>query len=416
MLRAMYSGVSGLRAHEEMLDIIGNNIANVNTVGYKSSSAEFADVLSQTIQGASPPTPQVGGTDATQVGLGVKVTGISTDFSQGADQQTGRSTDLAVEGNGFFVATISSQTLYTRNGSLSFDANGELVNSDGAIIQGWMADAAHNINTNGPTSSVIVPTGQLIPPVATQNVVVGGNLPSDPPLTGGKAVIDTAINVYNAQGTSTPVTFEFTYTPGAGGAAGTWAEQAKDATGAAIGTSQALAFDASGNLTSVGGVAGSSYQITLGGQAITVNMGSPGNALVNYGGSPTVSAVSQDGAATGTLQSVTVDKGGVISGVFSNGSSEVIGQLALASFTNPEGLMKAGGSMYESSANSGVPQIGTANTGGRGTISSGVLEGSNVDLAQAFSDLVVAQRGFEANSKIISTSDQMLAALIAMKQ
>ncbi len=413
MLRAMYSGVSGLRAHEEMLDIIGNNIANVNTVGYKASSAQFADVLSQTIQGASPPNAAVGGTNASQVGLGVQVTGISTDFSQGADQQTGRSTDMAVQGNGFFVANLSGQTLYTRNGSLSFDANGELVNSDGAIIQGWMADAAHNINTNAPTSSLIVPTGQLIPPVATQNVVAGGNLPTAPPLTGGKAVIDTAINVYDGQGTATPVTFEFTFTAGT---PGSWAVQAKDAKGNAIGSSQSLTFDPTGNLTQVGGTAGTSYQITLGSQNINVNLGSQGNALVNYGGTQSVSAVSQDGAATGTLQSITVDKGGVVSGVFSNGSSEVIGQVALASFTNPEGLMKAGGSMYEASANSGVGQIGTADTGGRGTISSGVLEGSNVDLAQAFSDLVVAQRGFEANSKIISTSDQMLAALIAMKQ
>src|SRR5271169_1492959 len=120
MLRAMYAAVSGLKAHEEMLDVIGNNIANVNTIGYKSSSTEFADVLSQTIAGSSPPTAQIGGTNATQVGLGVQVQGIATDFSQGADQQTGRSTDLAVEGTGFFVAQVAGEQLYTRNGSLTF--------------------------------------------------------------------------------------------------------------------------------------------------------------------------------------------------------------------------------------------------------------------------------------------------------
>src|SRR5579872_441588 len=250
MLRAMYAGVSGLRAHEEMLDVIGNNIANVNTTGYKSSSVNFADVLSQTIQGASPPQALLGGTNAAQVGLGVAVGGISTDFSQGADQQTGRSTDLAVEGNGFFVADLGGQQLYTRNGSLTFDANGQLVTPEGAVLQGWMADANHNINTNAPTTSMIVPTGQLIPPTATKSVTIGGNLPTAPTVDStGKAVIDTSITVYDAQGTSIPLTFAFTYTAGSGGSAGSWAVQAEDAKGTAIGSSQALTFDSSGKLT-----------------------------------------------------------------------------------------------------------------------------------------------------------------------
>jgi flagellar hook protein FlgE len=396
-----------------MLDVIGNNIANVNTVGYKSSSTQFQDVLSQTIAGAGPPQALVGGTNASQVGLGVDVAGVSTDFSQGADQQTGVSTDMAIEGNGFFIADTGGEQLYTRDGALTFDANGQLVNASGAIIQGWMADTNHNINANGPTSAIVVPSGQLIPPVPTATVVIGGNLPSNPTLTGTPptAVLDTTINVYDGQGTATPVTFEFTFTPGTGGAAGSWAAQAKDAKGNNIGTSQALTFDANGNLT-----APTNYAVTVNGQNININFQQAGSQLVNFGGTPSVTAISQDGQATGTLQSITVSKDGIISGVFSNGSSEVLAQIAVASFTNPSGLMKAGGSLYEATSNSGQPQIGAPNSGGRGTVSSGVLEGSNVDLAQEFSDLVVAQRGFEANSKIISTSDQMLSALIAMKQ
>ena len=268
--------------------------------------------------------------------------------------------------------------MYTRNGSLTFDANGQLVNRDGAIIQGWMADANHVINTNGPTTSLVVPSGQLIPPVPTSTIVIGGNLPTSPPLSGGTAVLDSTINVFDGQGTATPVTFEFTYTPGVGGAAGSWAAQAKDSTGAAIGGSQALVFDGSGNLTSP-----TNYAITLGSQNIAINFASTGQSLVNFGGNATVSAVSQDGSATGTLQSITVSKGGVVSGVFSNGANEVLGEIALASFTNPSGLVKAGGSLYQETSNSGQAQVGAPDTGGRGTISSGVLEGSNVDLAQA---------------------------------
>jgi flagellar hook protein FlgE len=417
MLRAMYSGVSGLMSQEEMLDVIGNNIANVNTTGFKGSSIEFADVLSQTIQGAVQPQNQIGGTNAAQVGLGVEVSGIGTDFTQGADQQTGRSTDLAIEGNGFFIGNLGGQPVYTRNGAFSFDANGELVNPDGAIIQGWMADSSGTINTNGPTTSLIVPTGESIAPVATGSVTIGGNLPTSPTVdSSGKAVIDTSINVYDAQGTAIPLTFEFTYTAGSSSSTpGSWSVQAKDAGGNTIGSSQALTFDGSGNLT-----APTNYSVSLGSgssaQTVNVNFASTGQPLVEYGGTATVSIINQNGSPAGTLQSVAVGKSGVISGVFSNGESKVLGQVALASFSNPSGLEKQGGSLYAASANSGIPMLGTAGSGGRGNISSGVLEGSNVDLSKAFSDLIIAQRGFEANTKVISTSDQILSELINMKQ
>jgi flagellar hook protein FlgE len=411
MLRAMNAAVSGLLAHEEMLDVIGNNIANVDTTGFKSSDVDFASVLSQTVQGATAPTSNSGGTNAAQIGLGVEVAGVSTDFTQGADEQTGVSTDLAIEGNGFFVGSMGGGQVYTRDGSLSFDGSGDLVNPEGAIMQGWMAGANGQINTNGPLTNLVIPTGQSIAPVATQNVVIGGNLPTSPAVNAqGTDTIDTSINVYNAQGTAIPTTFAFTYTQGANGAAGTWSAQAQDAQGNPIGSAQPLVFDPSGNLTSP-----TNYSITIGTQNININFASQGQALVNYGGSATVSAVSQDGAATGTLESVAVGNDGVITGTFTNGQSQTLGQVAVASFSNPSGLTNSGGSLYNATANSGTAQIGAAGSGGRGSISSGVLEGSNVDLSQAFSDLIVAQRGFEANSQVISTADQILGDLINMK-
>ncbi len=415
MLRAMYSGVSGLLANEEMLDVIGNNIANVNTVGFKGGSADFASVLSQTVSGAAAPANGNGGTNAAQVGLGVQVAGIGTNFTQGADQQTGVSTDLAVEGSGMLVVSQGGEQLYTRDGTLSFDANGDLVNPEGAIVQGWMAGTGGQINNNGPLTNIVVPTTTLIPPIPTGTVTIGGNLPTNPTVNAaGTATVDSTTNVYDGQGTATPVTFAFTYTAGTGGAAGTWAVQAQDASGNDIGTSQALTFNSSGVLT-----APTNYAIALGtgatAQNIAINFAAQGAGLVSYGGTSSVN-ISQDGQGTGNLQSITIGGDGVLSGIFSNGQTETLGQVAVASFSNPSGLTNAGGSMYNTSANSGTPQVGAAGTGGRGTISSGVLEGSNVDLSQAFSDLIVAQRGFEANSKVVTTSDQILQDLIAMKQ
>src|SRR5580704_16875751 len=381
MLRAMYSGVSGLLANEEMLDVIGNNIANVNTVGFKSGSADFASVLSQTVSGAASPQNGDGGTNAAQVGLGVQVAGIGTNFTQGADQQTGVSTDLAVEGSGMLVVSQGGEQLYTRDGTLSFDANGDLVNPEGAIIQGWMAGTGGAINTNAPLTNIVVPTTTLIPPIPTSTVTIGGNLPTDPTVNAaGTATVDSTTNVYDAQGTATPVTFAFTYTAGTGGAAGTWAVQAQDASGNDIGTSQALTFNSSGVLT-----APTNYAIALGtgatAQNIAINFAAQGAGLVSYGGTSSVN-ISQDGQGTGNLQSITIGGDGVLSGIFSNGQTETLGQVAVAGFSNPSGLTNAGGSMYNTSANSGTPQIGAAGTDGRGTISSGVLEGSNVDLSQ----------------------------------
>lgn len=417
MLRSLFSGVSGLDAHQQMLDIIGNNIANVNTTGFKSSSAQFEDILSQQIQGAGAAQNGNGGTNPIQVGLGVRVAGTSSDFSQGALQTTGRPTDLAIQGDGFFVVKQSGQALYTRAGALSFDATGRLVNPDGAVLQGWLANAStHLVNPNGPTTDLIFPRGQIIPSNPTANVIVGGNLPPTMPITAPAttAMTSSSITVYDSQGNAVPVTLNFTYDPAT--APNPWKVAATDSAGVALG-SQALTFSGSGNLTSP--AAPGTFTITggaLGTNKVTVGLQAPGTPLVSFGGTPSASAISQDGSPSGTLQSFSVAKDGTVSGVFSNGQTEVLGQVALADFNNPIGLDHVGGSLYRSTANSGVAQIGVSSTGARGMISSGTVEMSNVDLAAQFSQLIVAQRGFEANTKVIHTSDTILQDLINLIQ
>src|SRR5438067_2630049 len=178
LLRSLFSGISGLRAHQQMMDTTGNNIANVNTTGYKSSQTTFEDTLSQLVRSAGAPQGGVGGTNPAQIGLGVRLGGISNNFSQGAAQTTGRSTDLMIQGDGFFVVQNAGQDLYTRNGSFSFDTNGSLVTSDGGVVQGWSGNNGV-VNTNSAVSAIQLPTGTLLPPKATGQVTVGGNLPGD---------------------------------------------------------------------------------------------------------------------------------------------------------------------------------------------------------------------------------------------
>jgi flagellar hook protein FlgE len=414
MLRSMFSGVSGLRSHQTMMDVIGNNIDNVNTPGFKSSSVVFADLLSQLQQGAGAPQGVNGGTNPAQVGLGVNVAAINTSFTQGASQYTGRPTDLSIQGDGFLMANLGGQQLYTRAGALSFDTNGSLVTPDGAKIQGWMASPDGTVNINTSPTDLVFPPGQVIAPAATKNVVVGGNLPADAtgPVPGPATVIDTSVTLYDTQGKTTPVTFEYTFQ-----GADQWSVQAKDATGASIGAAAALKFDpATGQLAPP-----VVYSITPPGvfpTPVNINFGKAGdpNALVQFAGTQRVSVISQDGAPIGSLQSFSVSADGLVTGVFTNGTNQPLGRISLATFNNPMGLEKSGNSLYRATVNSGLAQIGISGTNGRGMISAGTLEMSNVDLAQEFTNLIVAQRGFQANSKVITASDQVLQDLVNLKQ
>lgn len=391
MLRSLFSGISGLRAHQTMLDVTGNNIANVNTTAFKASAARFQDTLSQLTQAAGAPQDEVGGTNPAQIGLGVQVAGISTNFAQGSAQATGRPNDLMISGNGFFVTRMGGETLYTRAGALDFDPQGRLVTPDGAIVQGWGA-ANGVVNTGGATGNITLPRNAVIPAQATTAATVGGNLPSD--ATNGTALVRD-VTVYDASGAGRTVSLTFTSTgPGA------WNVATVDG---ATTVNSTLTF-------TNGAQTPPAAPITING--IAIDMAS----LSGFAKLTTVSVTDQNGSDAGTLQSFAIGKDGTVVGLFSNGGEQAVGRIALATFVNPGGLEKAGASGFRATFNSGAPNVGAPGEGDAGSLASGQLEMSNVDLSQEFTNLIVAQRGFQANARIITTSDEVLQELTNLKR
>ena len=424
MLRSMFAAVTGLRSHQAFMDVVGNNIANVNTTGYKTSTVLFQDLLSQELRGAGQPgnsAGQAGGTNPAQVGLGVRLAGVSVNFAQGATQLTGRSTDFAIQGDGFFMVDQAGTELYTRNGSFSLDGNGNLVTVDGGYVQGWQADVNGNVSTNASVGRLQIPVGQIINPVTTTNMQIGGNLPSDS-ATG--TTINAGLDIYNSTGTAIPLRVEYTKIANAAGQVN-WQARVYDSANNVIQGPTAVTFNLTGalttgnitvtqaNLNSIAGTSG-----TWNASGITLDFGSATDPdrLTGSAGLNSAAALSQDGSAIGSVVGFSVSQQGLITGVFSNGRSQALGQIALATFANPVGLQKAGNSMYIRTVNSGTPQTGVAGQGGRGTLSGGTLEMSNVDLAAEFTNLIVAQRGFQANSRVITTSDEILQDLVNLKR
>lgn len=414
MIRSMFSAISGLRAHRTMLDVVGNNISNTSTAGFKSSATVFEDVLSETLQGAGAGAEDgtTGGTNPSQIGLGVSVARISTNFSQGALQNTGRELDFAIRGDGFFAVESAGARTYTRAGSMSLDADGRLVSATGGLIQGWSADGTGQINTNVGVAGITVPVGTTAAPNATTDVALSGNLPAD--ATIGDTFV-TGVEIYNSLGDTEMVALTFENT-----AANTWTVTGTygDPATAVTLTDNVVTFDAT-----TGGVATpADFAIDLAaGQipdfgAVTISLDGDSGAVTQFGGLSTLSVASQDGFGAGILQSISMSQEGVLVGSFSNGINRPLAQLAIANFTNPEGLEKSGGSMFSATINSGEPQLAAAGNGGRGLIASGTLEMSNVDLAQEFVTLITAQRGFQANSRVVTSSDEVLSDIVNLKR
>lgn len=533
MMRSLSSAVSGLKAHQEWIDVIGNNIANVNTSGYKKSRVSFQDMLYQTIQSASRPASDgsTGGTNPMQIGPGVSVSSIDTIMDGNTLQYTGKNTDLGIDGDGFFCLADGGQKYYTRTGNFSFDSNGNLVSANGMKVQGWLATngvfpAQLDESTMGDIK--VATLGGTISAKATTKIAFGGNLSADdfgsinpvnytvadssgktatmtltmtpsntfgvwnyaitasggavsgdgatgtismdnngnisainpdggsfsvvvtpsggsavsitPPSTsapdntlynfGADAATGALTNpasgsitinpvsvpvqqtVYDSLGNQYTVTTTFTRT---GSTSWSWSSSVTTSSGTAIspvsGNTGTISFDSKGKLNVA---TGGPISFDPGNGADTVSISPDFSAMTSNAAATSALAQSQDGYQAGSLQSITFDTSGAINGVYSNGVTQALARVALANFSNPSGLQREGDTMFSESNNSGTHQIGYAGKAGYGSIKPGNLEASNVDLASEFSDMITAQRGFEANSKVITVSDQMLSDLVNM--
>lgn len=409
MMRSMYAGVSGLKAHQTRMDVIGNNIANVNTAGFKASRVTFKEMLSQTLSGAKAPQGNRGGMNPQQVGLGVSLGSIDTNLVQGNLQSTGLGTDLAIQGNGFFVVNNGTQNFYTRAGALTLDENGNLVNaSNGYIMQGWMATNGI-INTNSPLTGIRIPIGDTMAPQASTEAVFAGNLNSADPVDW-----TATIDIYDSQGEKHTLTLNFNPT----GTDNEWTWTASIDGASLSSNTGTITFGGDGKVK-VDENNSDTFTFNIdfdnGTDQIT-GFRLDLSAVTQMAGDNTLDGLYADGYSMGSLESFSIDNAGVITGSYSNGLTKAIGQIAIANFSNAGGLTRVGDTLFAESQNSGIAQIGAAGTAGRGKISAGTLEMSNVDLAEQFTDMITTQRGFQANSRIISTTDEMLQDLVNLKR
>jgi flagellar hook protein FlgE len=430
MLQALLAGVASIRAQQTRMNVIGNNIANVNTTAFKGSRVTFQTMLSQTVKGARRPTANLGGTNPVQFGLGVVVAGTATQQDQGSLQATNRLTDLAIQGEGFFAISNGERIAYTRDGAFDFDATGSLVHrGTGERLLGWTADSTGTIDTTTPINSssfVVIPLGQVSAVRETTLVEYVGNLSVD--AESGDSWT-TSVRAYDSLGAAHTLDLVFTnHQAPPLGTAPTGAVSSFDWAVYENGTllsdysttgNSRLYFDSDGELiTDPAGGVPALQTMTLvpdnGASTMTVSLDFRG--ISSLASATQVQATNQNGFPPGSLSGFNIDSAGLITGIFTNGLTRALGQLALALFPNPSGLEHIGSNLYRDTDNSGLPVIGTPSTNGRGTLHSGFLEQSNVDIGSEFTDLIVTQRGFQANTRVVTTVDEMLQELLNMKR
>jgi flagellar hook protein FlgE len=400
--------LTGLEANSVAMNAIGNNLANLNTTAFKDQTATFSALFYQNLG-------STGSGDALQVGLGTQVSGTSTDFSQGSLSKTTNSTDMALNGNGFFVLNQGGIQQLTRSGNFQLDQSGNLITTAGDGVMGYAA-ANGVVNTNTPLTELQVPVAATQAAQATGSFGITANLDA---ATGIGGTFSSTITMYDSLGTSHAATVNFTKT-----ADNTWdyaiSLPAADATGTPANNTGTLTFNSSGALVTP---ATNVTDITFPGMTDAANDMKFDWNLYNSSGAPqigqtvgtsTATASTQDGFASGSYQSFSVDSSGVISAAFSNGQTVDIGQLAIASVTNVEGLTLTGGNNYQTTAASGAASVGAPGAGGRGSIEDDTLEVSNVDISTEFANLIVAQRAYEANSKTVTTFDTVTQETINM--
>ncbi len=536
-LRALLSGVSGLQNNQLMMDVIGNNIANINTIGFKASQATFSEAFAQTLQNASAPNANNGGSNAIQVGLGVGVNSVDSVFTQGTLESTGVSTDLAIQGNGFFAVNVNGTTEYTRVGTFQLDASGQLVDpGTGAVLQGTLASASGVVSPGTQLQNLKINMDQISPAKATTSVDLAGNLDA----TATVANADLTGNIDSGTAVGGTVHQQFTVTDDFGAthnvtmtltktAANTWSVATADSAGTVAGGTGTATFDAatgalvsftpanitltptnnspaisvditSTGLTQTAGAStfaadlskaadstnasvtvydslGNAHSLSVkftktstpnewtwsadvpnpatitGGQTGKIDFNADGTlksftyddgssalkfnpndgasamsvdlsagtanafgGITQTSGTSTISPQSQDGYASGSMNGITIDQGGNIQATFSNGQTATLGQVDIATFNNPTGLTTTGGSLFSASANSGSATITPAGGASNSTIVSGSLEESNVDLAQEFTNMITAQRGFQASARVITVADQFLDEIVSLKR
>jgi flagellar hook protein FlgE len=543
LLNSLFAGVSGLRNHQAMMDVIGNNIANVNTIGFKSSRVTFSDAFNQFIKAGTNPTENSGGTNSFQIGLGMKVNSVDRNWNQGTFERTGITSDLALQGPGMFVLKSNGENFYSRAGAFTFDADGRLVSTqNGAIVQGKVASADGAIPPGNNLQDIKIDTNLKLPAVATNDIKWGGNLKSNSVLTrteevvqrgninsalpgpftsqttiydefgqsykvkvtytktanpdeydldwevfdsedvsigtgsitplqfeddgNGSWVLDAAsqalldgannrinipannidfvlnpsavsqnaststlsisadgnrspnivtgsVTIFDTLGTAHQVTMKFTKI---GNNEWTWTASVPGTStdnGQEVKASGTITFNADGTL-SPENIAPTNPQLTFvpnGGanpSVIDLDFGTGFGGVTQTSASSVVSALSQNGSASATLSNLNIDQYGNIVGIFTNGSSKNLAQLMVSTFANLNGLISNGDNMYTAYANSGEPRIGALGEETGTTVQSGALEQSNVDLSEEFTRMIVSQRGFQANARVITTADNLL--------
>ena len=427
MLRSMFSGVSGLRSHQTRMDVIGNNIANINTVGFKASRVTFQEIYNQTLKAASAPTSATGrgGVNAQQVGLGVSVGAINVLHTQSGAQRTDKATDLAIDGDGFFVVSDGVSNFYTRAGNFDIDPQGYLVSASGLKVQGWTnRNVDGEIITTGTTNEINL-ANLSMPPRATSEIGFEGNLDSGLDINDTveytTSIIDSLGEEHNIKLIFTkiaPNQWNLLIEPAAADSKIINSPLYDSSDPTNFPGAQPIEFDGNGRLVwplegitipsivfNNGAVTTENLRISFDPQKFTQN-DSESSVKISY----------TDGYLYGVLTNINIDSMGRVVGIYSNGQARTDAVIAIARFSNPAGLLKLGDNLFQISANSGEPITGQAGLDGRGTINPGALEMSNVDMANEFTDMIITQRGFQANSRIITTSDEMLQELVNLKR
>jgi len=430
LISSMFTGATGLEANSTDLSVIGDNIANANTVGFKQSRASFSEAMAQQMIGS--------GTALSQVGLGAQLMSVQKILTQGAISNTGLATDLAIDGNGFFVVSGAHNgqdgTFYTRAGQFTVDNSGFLVNLEGLDVQGYTANAAGVLGTTPGNLKI---GDSVSPALATANITVKANLDAnaaipavafDPLNPSTTSNFSNSVTTFDSLGAPHQIDVFYVKT-----AAGAWDWHALTdgggLTGGTAGTptevaSGTLTFDTSGKLSAATTAVNNFNPINaVNPQALTFDFGDPTGAagtgllgITQFASPSGTTSVSQDGFAEGSLTHIAIDKTGTINGTFTNGQSRVLGQVATALVKAPDMMDRVGGNLFATTPASGQATLGAAATAGRGGIVAGALEQSNVDLANEFVRMIAAQRDYQANGKTVTTADSLLQELMNIKR